>query len=52
MVGDSGYDCHFYWVKNHFAKDCILRKQSEKNEDEDDEAYYLRKLEEIKKKEC
>ncbi|XP_052621843.1 uncharacterized protein LOC128127401 [Lactuca sativa] len=36
--------------KNHFAKDCMLKKVAERRESEDDEAYHLRKLEEIKKK--
>nr|KAJ0226213.1 hypothetical protein LSAT_V11C100043120 [Lactuca sativa] len=45
-----GYDCNFCHDKNHFAKDCMLRKISEKKEGEDDEAYHMRKLEEIKKK--
>ncbi|XP_023755002.1 uncharacterized protein LOC111903469 [Lactuca sativa] len=50
MSGDSGFNCHFCGGKNHFAKDCVLRKMTEKNDNEDDEAYHLRKLEEIKKK--
>ena len=49
-MGDSGYDCNFCHGKNHFAKDCMLRKLSEKKEGEDDESYYMQKLEEIKKK--
>ncbi|KAL7591115.1 uncharacterized protein LOC111887420 [Lactuca sativa] len=50
MSSDSGFNCHFCGGKNHFAKDCMLRKMLEKIESEDNEAYYLRKLEEIKKK--
>lgn len=29
---DSGYDCHYCKGKNHFAKDCMLRKKDEKKE--------------------
>lgn len=47
---DSGYDCNYYHDKNHFAKDFMLRKMSEKKDDEDDQAYHMWKLEEIKKK--
>ena len=50
LAGDSGYDCNYCHGKNHFAKDCMLRKMAEKREGEDDEAYYMRKLEEVKKK--
>ena len=50
LVGDSGYDYNFCHSKNHFAKDYMLRKLFEKKDGEDDEAYHLRKLEEIKKK--
>lgn len=50
LVGDSGYDCNFCHGKNHFAKDCMLRKLTEKKDGEDDEAYRSCKLEEIKKK--
>ena len=49
LVGNSGYDCNLCHGKNHFAKDCMLRKLSEKKDGEDDEAYHLCKLEEIKK---
>lgn len=50
LVADSGFDCHFCRGKTHFVKDYVLKKQSEKNEDENEEAQHLRKLEEIKKK--
>nr|KAJ0189254.1 hypothetical protein LSAT_V11C800435370 [Lactuca sativa] len=50
LAGDSGYDCNYCHGKNHFTKDCMLRKMAEKRNGEDDEAYYMRKLEEIKKK--
>ena len=50
LAGDSGYDCNYCHDKNHFAKDCMLRKMAEKREGEDDEAYYMWKLEEVKKK--
>ena len=38
--GDSGYDCHFCEGKNHLARDCMLRKQREAFEDEQDAEYY------------
>ena len=47
---DSGFDCHYCGGKNHFAKDCMLKKQSEKIDEEDEEASLLRWLEEIKKR--
>lgn len=50
LVGDSGYDCNYCHGKNHFAKDCMLRKMAEKRDGDDDEAYHERKLEELKKK--
>ena len=50
LAGDSGYDCNYCHGKNHFAKDCMLRKLAEKRDGEDDEAYYMRRLEEIKNK--
>ncbi|KAI3505861.1 hypothetical protein L1887_28170 [Cichorium endivia] len=49
LVGDSGYDCHFCKGKNHFIKDCLLRKQTEKKEQVKDEAYYAKKIAELKK---
>ena len=27
VEGDSGITCHFCGVKNHYAKDCLLKKQ-------------------------
>ncbi|KAL7610146.1 hypothetical protein Lser_V15G14186 [Lactuca serriola] len=45
--GDSGFDCHYYGGKNHFAKDCMLKKKAEKV---DEEANLLRRLDEIKKR--
>ena len=50
LIGDSGYDCNYCHDKNHLAKEYMLRWLNEKKEGEDDEAYYLRKLEDIKKK--
>ncbi|KAL7603227.1 uncharacterized protein LOC111890346 [Lactuca sativa] len=50
VAGDSRYDCNYCHGKNHLAKDCMLRRTNEKEEGEDDEAYHLRKLEEIKQK--
>ncbi|KAI3499681.1 hypothetical protein L1887_35486 [Cichorium endivia] len=48
ISGDSGYDCNYCHGKNHFAKDCMLRKQNEKKPQVKDEAYYARKLEEVR----
>ncbi|KAI3503712.1 hypothetical protein L1887_32161 [Cichorium endivia] len=50
ISGDSGYDCNYCHGKNHFAKDCMLRKQNEKKPQVKDEAYYARKLEEARVK--
>ena len=50
VVGDSGYDCNYCHGKNHLAKECMLRRKNEKNEREDEEAYHMQKLEEIRKK--
>nr|KAJ0193880.1 hypothetical protein LSAT_V11C800452020 [Lactuca sativa] len=50
LAGDSGYDCNYCHGKYHFAKDCMLRKIAEKREGEDDETYYMRKLEVKQKK--
>ncbi|KAI3767848.1 hypothetical protein L2E82_18277 [Cichorium intybus] len=49
FAGDSGYDCHYCNGKNHFVKDCLLRKQAEKKEQVKDEAYYAKKIAELKK---
>ena len=48
--GDSGFDCHYCRGKNHFAKDCMLKKKSERVDEDNEEANLLRRLEEIKKK--
>ncbi|KAI3708662.1 hypothetical protein L2E82_37981 [Cichorium intybus] len=48
ISGDSGYDCNYCHGKNHFAKDCMLRKQNEKKPQVKDEAYYARKMEEVR----
>ncbi|XP_052623195.1 uncharacterized protein LOC128128391 [Lactuca sativa] len=37
LAGDSGYNCNYCHDKNHFAKDCMLRKLAEKRDGEDDE---------------
>ncbi|KAI3508792.1 hypothetical protein L1887_23807 [Cichorium endivia] len=50
VSGDSGYDCNYCRGKNHFAKDCMLRKQTEKKPQVKDEAYYARKMEELREK--
>ena len=49
-MGDSAYDCNYCHGNNHLAKEYILRRISEKKHEEDDEAYYLRKIEELRKK--
>ena len=41
---DSGYDCHYCGGKNHFAKDCMLKKKAEKVDEDDEEASLLRRL--------
>ncbi|XP_052619757.1 uncharacterized protein LOC128126070 isoform X2 [Lactuca sativa] len=48
--GDSGVNCYYCGGKNHYAKDCVLKKIAEKNEEKDEEAVLMKKLEEIKKK--
>ena len=50
VMRDSGYDCNYCHEKNHLAKEWMLRRMNEKKDDEDDKAYYLRKLEEIKRR--
>ncbi|KAI3493566.1 hypothetical protein L1887_40766 [Cichorium endivia] len=50
ISGDSGYDCNYCHGKNHFAKDCMLRKQNKKKPQVKDEAYYARKMEEVRVK--
>jgi hypothetical protein len=51
---DSGYTCYYCGGSNHIAEHCMLRIQHEKNKEENekekDEAYYVGKLEEIRKK--
>ncbi|XP_052623142.1 uncharacterized protein LOC128128382 [Lactuca sativa] len=34
IAGDSGYDCNYCHSKNHFAKDCVLRKMENLDNDE------------------
>nr|AGM34082.1 hypothetical protein [Lactuca sativa] len=48
--GDSGFDCHYCGGKNHFAKDCMLKKKAEKIDEDDEEVSLLGRLEEIKKR--
>ena len=50
LVGDLGYDYNYCHGKNYLAKECMLRRLNEKKEGEDDEAYFMRKLEEIRRK--
>ena len=38
--------CYYCGGKNHYAKDCVLKKMAEK----DEEALLLKKLDEIRKK--
>ena len=49
-MGDSGFDNNFFHDKNHLTKECMLRRMSEKKDEKDDEAYYIRKIEELRKK--
>ncbi|KAI3496474.1 hypothetical protein L1887_38838 [Cichorium endivia] len=51
LLGDSGYDCHYCKGKNHFIKDFLLRKQTEK-EQVKDEAYYAKKIADLKKEDA
>lgn len=45
IMRDSGYDCNYFHRKNHLSKECMLRRLSEnKNVEDKNEAYYLRKL--------
>ena len=48
--GNSGFEYHYCGVKNHFAKDYMLKMKSERIDEDDEEANLLRRLEEIKKK--
>ena len=43
-------NCHYCGGKNHYAKDCVLKKMAEKDEEKDEEALLMKKLEEIKRK--
>ena len=47
---DSGVSCFYCGGKNHYAKDCVLKKMAEKDEEKDEEANLLKRLEEIKRK--
>ena len=48
--GDSGVNCYYCGGKNHYAKDCVLKKMAEKDEEKNEEAVFMKKLEEIKRK--
>ncbi|KAI3767811.1 hypothetical protein L2E82_18230 [Cichorium intybus] len=48
VSSDSGYDCNYCHRKNHFTKDCMLRKQNEKKPQVKDETYYARKMKEVR----
>ncbi|KAL7610003.1 hypothetical protein Lser_V15G12622 [Lactuca serriola] len=50
VEGDSGVSCYYCGGKNHYAKDCVLKKMAEKDEEKDEEAILMKKLEEIKRK--
>nr|KAJ0214855.1 hypothetical protein LSAT_V11C300108020 [Lactuca sativa] len=48
LVGDSSYDYNYCHRKSHLEKECMLKRMNEKKDEEDkDEAYYLRKIEEL-----
>lgn len=49
LFGDSCFDCNTCHGKNHFAKECMLQKQNKKKEKDKDEAYYRKKIEELRK---
>ncbi|KAL7589973.1 hypothetical protein Lser_V15G41428 [Lactuca serriola] len=46
VEGDSGVNCYYCGGNNHYAKDCVLKKMAEK----DEEAMLMKKLDEIKRK--
>ena len=50
VEGDSGVSCYYCGGKNHYAKDCVLKKMAEKDEEKDEEGILMKKLEEIKRK--
>lgn len=50
LLGDFGYDWKGFHHKNDFARDCLLKKLKEKDENFEDEAYYVKKLEDIRMK--
>ncbi|XP_042751473.1 uncharacterized protein LOC111903530 [Lactuca sativa] len=47
---DSGYNCNYCNRHNHLTRDCMLKKQEEKNEKVKEEAYYAMKIEELQEK--
>ncbi|KAL7609531.1 hypothetical protein Lser_V15G12916 [Lactuca serriola] len=47
---DSGVNCFYCGGKNHYAKDCVLKKMAKKDEEKYEEASLLKRLEEIKRK--
>ncbi|XP_023748475.1 uncharacterized protein LOC111896725 [Lactuca sativa] len=50
VLGDSGYDCNYCHGKNHFPKECMLRRMNEKKESEKDDAYYPQKIKVLRKR--
>ncbi|KAL7583919.1 hypothetical protein Lser_V15G43916 [Lactuca serriola] len=50
VEGDSGVSCYYCGGKNHYAKDCVLKKMAEKDDEKDEEALLQKKLDEIRKK--
>ena len=50
VKGDAGFDCHYCNGANHMASDCMLRKRDEKKNKVKDEAYYVKRLEEVRAK--
>ena len=51
LKGDSGIDCHYCHRANHMSSDCMLCKKDEKKNKVKDEAYYVERLEEVRKSE-
>ncbi|KAL7593349.1 hypothetical protein Lser_V15G31515 [Lactuca serriola] len=48
--GDSGVSCYYYGGKNHYAKDCVLKKMAEKDDEKDEEAVLQKRLDKMRKK--
>lgn len=49
LVVYSGFGCNYCDGKNHFAKECILRKKNENRDKEKYEAFYVTKIKDLQK---